>query len=68
MISDILLYLAVGVAGGIVNTAAGGAKLFVFPLLLATGLSPLAANATVRLPLDRHQVSGQQDFHKDGLR
>ncbi|WP_026318848.1 sulfite exporter TauE/SafE family protein [Amorphus coralli] len=46
MLQDILMYLAVGVAGGIVNSAAGGAKLFVFPLLLATGLSPLAANAT----------------------
>ena len=44
--SDILLFLAVGLAGGVVNAAAGGAKLFVFPLLLATGLPPLAANAT----------------------
>lgn len=41
-----LLFLAAGFAGGVVNAAAGGAKLFVFPLLLATGLPPLMANAT----------------------
>lgn len=40
-----LLALA-GLAGGLVNVAAGGAKLFVFPLLLSLGLPPLAANAT----------------------
>ena len=42
----VLLLLAAGFAGGIVNAAAGGAKLFVFPLLLASGLPPVAANAT----------------------
>lgn len=41
----VLLALA-GIAGGMVNVAAGGAKLFVFPLLLSLGLPPLAANAT----------------------
>lgn len=46
MLHEIILFFATGVAGGIVNAAAGGAKLFVFPLLLASGLSPLAANAT----------------------
>jgi uncharacterized membrane protein YfcA len=42
----VLLLLAAGFAGGVVNAAAGGAKLFVFPLLLASGLPPIAANAT----------------------
>lgn len=42
----ILLYLAAGLVGGAVNAAAGGAKLFVFPMLLATGLPPIAANVT----------------------
>ncbi len=46
MSADILLFLVAGFAGGVVNAAAGGAKLFVFPLLLASGLSPLAANVT----------------------
>ncbi|TPW28990.1 sulfite exporter TauE/SafE family protein [Pararhizobium mangrovi] len=42
----VALYLAAGFIGGIVNSAAGGAKLFVFPLLLASGMPPVAANAT----------------------
>ena len=46
MPGELWIALLAGLAGGSVNAAAGGAKLFVFPLLLATGLSPLAANAT----------------------
>ncbi|OCC24686.1 permease [Croceicoccus estronivorus] len=38
-----ILILA-GVVGGIVNAVAGGATLITFPLLLATGLPPVAAN------------------------
>lgn len=45
MMEYALLAIA-GLAGGMVNVAAGGAKLFVFPLLLSLGLPPLAANAT----------------------
>jgi uncharacterized membrane protein YfcA len=44
--NELLLFLAAGVVGGAVNAAAGGAKLFVFPLLLGAGLPPLMANAT----------------------
>ena len=43
---EILVFLAAGLVGGAVNAAAGGAKLFVFPMLLATGLPPIAANVT----------------------
>lgn len=46
MVAQLLLFLFAGLAGGVVNAAAGGAKLFVFPLLLASGLDPIAANAT----------------------
>jgi uncharacterized membrane protein YfcA len=46
MTAEIGLFLLAGLAGGVVNAAAGGAKLFVFPLLLASGLPPLMANAT----------------------
>lgn len=46
MTAQIALFLAAGFAGGVVNAIAGGAKLFVFPMLLAAGLPPLAANAT----------------------
>jgi uncharacterized membrane protein YfcA len=46
MIPEIATLVAAGVVGGTVNAAAGGAKLFVFPMLLATGLPPIAANVT----------------------
>ncbi|MEO9526505.1 sulfite exporter TauE/SafE family protein [Roseibium sp.] len=46
MTMDVLLFLAAGLVGGAINAAAGGAKLFVFPMLLATGLPPIAANVT----------------------
>jgi len=46
MTPEVLVFLAAGVVGGAVNAAAGGAKLFVFPMLLATGLPPIAANVT----------------------
>ena len=45
-VSDLWLFLMAGVVGGAVNAAAGGAKLFVFPMLLGAGLPPLMANAT----------------------
>ncbi len=66
---DLALFLAAGVVGGIVNSLAGGAKLFVFPLLLASGLPPIVANATgtvalwpAQLPavwLHRSRILGQ---------
>ncbi len=46
MTGEILVFLAAGLLGGAVNAAAGGAKLFVFPLLLASGFPPIAANVT----------------------
>lgn len=45
MIDYLVLALA-GTAGGMTNVAAGGAKLFIYPLLLSLGLPPLVANAT----------------------
>jgi uncharacterized membrane protein YfcA len=51
MIPEWLIYLVAGIAGGAVNASAGGAKLFVFPLLLASGLSPLSANVTAAIAL-----------------
>jgi uncharacterized membrane protein YfcA len=67
--ADFALVLAAGVIGGVVNTLAGGAKLFVFPLLLASGLPPIVANATGTVALwpaqvpaiwiNRHLFAGQ---------
>jgi len=66
---ELTLFLAAGVVGGVVNSLAGGAKLFVFPILLASGLPPIMANATgtvalwpAQLPavwLHRQRIAGQ---------
>ncbi|MBD3678525.1 MAG: sulfite exporter TauE/SafE family protein [Rhodobacteraceae bacterium] len=56
--ADLLLFFVAGFVGGAVNVAAGGAKLFVFPLLLAAGLPPLAANATGTIALWPAQLPG----------
>ena len=55
--SELVLFVLAGTLGGAVNAAAGGAKLFVFPLLLASGLSPLAANITGTVALWPAQAS-----------
>jgi uncharacterized membrane protein YfcA len=44
--ADAALLAAAGVATGAINAVAGGGSLVSFPALLATGLSPLAANVT----------------------
>jgi uncharacterized membrane protein YfcA len=46
---DALLFatlLAGGVVAGVVSSVAGGASFLTFPLLMATGLSPMTANVT----------------------
>lgn len=55
---DIWFLLLAGLVGGIVNVMAGGAKLFVFPMLLAAGLPPLVANATATVGLWPAQLPG----------
>jgi uncharacterized membrane protein YfcA len=44
--ADAALLAAAGLATGAINAVAGGGSLVSFPALLATGLSPLAANVT----------------------
>lgn len=44
--AEIILIAVAGFLGGAINSIAGGGSLVVFPALLATGLSPLAANVT----------------------
>ena len=41
----ILLLVGAGIFGGIISSIAGGAALFIFPAVLATGLSPIVATA-----------------------
>jgi uncharacterized membrane protein YfcA len=43
---QIIMLALAGVFGGMANSMAGGASLFTFPAMLATGLPPIIANAT----------------------
>lgn len=45
-LADIALLSGAGLAAGAVNAIAGGGSLITFPALIATGLSPVAANVT----------------------
>jgi uncharacterized membrane protein YfcA len=52
-VSDIALLLAAGVVGGVTSSIAGGAAIFTFPALLATGMPPtvaIAVNTAVLTP------------------
>jgi hypothetical protein len=62
---QILIFLLAGLIGGIVNAAAGGAKLFVFPLLLAADVPPIAANATSTVSLWPGQLPAVWVTRKD---
>ena len=65
-ISQIALFLVIGLLGGVWNAVAGGATLFTFPALVAVGLPPMVANATnflallpsnaAALPAYRHEL------------
>ncbi|MEM7546989.1 MAG: sulfite exporter TauE/SafE family protein [Pseudomonadota bacterium] len=46
-----LVLVGIGFFGGVWNAIAGGATLFTFPALMATGLPPVVANATNYLAL-----------------
>ncbi len=48
---DIVLLCGAGLAGGFVNSIAGGGSLLVFPALIATGLGTVAANVTNSIAL-----------------
>ena len=67
MMSEILIFLAAGLLGGAVNAAAGGAKLFVFPMLLATGLPPIAANVTQGVALWPAQIPAVWVYRRELL-
>lgn len=64
---EIWVFLAAGLVGGAVNAAAGGAKLFVFPMLLATGLPPIAANVTQGVALWPAQLSAVWVYRRELL-
>jgi uncharacterized membrane protein YfcA len=50
MTHDLILFLA-GIIVGVMNALAGGGMLVGFPMMLATGMPPLIANATANLAI-----------------
>lgn len=65
MLGELAYTLPAGVLGGVVNAVAGGAKLFVFPLLMAMGLSPIAANVTAAVAMWPSQAPAAWVFRRE---
>jgi uncharacterized membrane protein YfcA len=63
MVKDIILLL-VGIITGAMNAIAGGGMLLGFPVLLATGLSPLVANVTTNIIILPGQLSSAFGYRK----
>ncbi len=65
---DALAAVTIGVAffiGCAINAAAGGGSFLTFPILLATGLSPVAANATNNVAMWLGALSSAGAFRSD---
>ena len=60
----VLLFLA-GVAGGMVNSIAGGGSFITFPALIAAGVPPIAANATNTFASCAGYVGGAAGFRQE---
>lgn len=46
---DVIILIGAGFLGGVINAVAGGGGILMYPALLAAGVSPVSANATVSL-------------------
>jgi uncharacterized membrane protein YfcA len=64
-VTDTALFLFAGLVGGLTNAMAGGAKLFVFPMLLASGLPPVVANGTATVALWPAQIVASAASRKE---
>jgi uncharacterized membrane protein YfcA len=62
---DALLVIAGGLVAGAANTIAGGGSLLSFPLLVALGLPPLAANVTNTVGIVPAALGGAIGFRRD---
>lgn len=58
MLLDMLLLLAAGLLGGIINSIAGGGSFITFPALLLVGVPPIAANASNTFAACAGYISG----------
>jgi uncharacterized membrane protein YfcA len=64
IVTELLLLLA-GLAGGALNSLAGGGSFIVFPALLAAGVPPVLANATNTFAALPGYISGVAGFWQD---
>lgn len=60
-----LLLIGAGVLGGFINAMAGGGGIIMYPALLASGLSPLIANATASLVVVPGSLASTFGYRKE---
>ena len=66
-VADILLLVAAGLVGGIVNTLAGGASVLTVPALIFVGLPGTMANGTNRVGVFVQNVVAAWRFRAEGV-
>jgi uncharacterized membrane protein YfcA len=64
-LTEIVVLSACAAAAGAVNALAGGGMLVAYPVLVAFGLSPIAANATATVALLSGGVGAQLGYRKE---
>jgi len=62
---ELLAVAGAGLVAGAANTVAGGGSLLSFPVLVATGLSPLAANVTNTVGLVTSTAGGALGYRRE---
>jgi uncharacterized membrane protein YfcA len=68
LLAKLGLIFLVGIAGGFVNTLAGGATLLTFPSLVFVGLPPQVANATNAFAIFLQSLTGTVAFYRKGVK
>lgn len=66
-LSDFMIILLTGLAGGFFNTFVGAGSLLTIPVLIVLGLPPHTAIATNRLGVIGSDIAGWYEFHVKGL-
>lgn len=67
MLLDVLFLFIAGIAGGFLNSIAGGGSFITFPALLIAGVPPVSANATNTFAACSGYMSGAYAFRKELL-
>lgn len=62
---DLALVAAAGVAAGTINTIVGSGSLVTFPLLVALGMNPVAANITSKLGILPGGIAGAWGYRRE---